>query len=158
MAKEDLNDESRVQEGADALNDERLDSFMVYPDRQKVWDLVAHDMGPQWVTMSQQDRQKMIKRYTANIIIEVKTMAGGMWEKLSPEQKRALFRARFIEKTVVPAKRQEALEGTKKEQEAFPDMDIWLLKNRDFMFGMTQTERTAAYNMARSKWEKANKK
>lgn len=152
-------DESRVPEGVEKFNKEQPDDdFLNFEERTRVWEMVADDLGSQWNTMDRDDREKVIERYTNNIIKEVKTMAGGIWEHLSPIQKRELFHARFIDANVVPAERQDAFKGKQKVQESFPDMDNWFLTNRNLMFGMMRTEREVAYRTARGKWEKEHKK
>jgi len=130
----------------------KKDWFLTYDDKQRVWQSLAAELGVQWQSMDREEKDRLVAKYTDTIIDEVVAMAGGIWEGLSLEEKRELFHARFIDKTVPAGEREAAMADTPKEE--FPDMDIWLLKNRDMMFGMTPKERESAYKTAKAKWEK----
>ncbi len=133
------------------------DWFLSYDDKNRVWTSIAADMGTAWQKLSREEKEQAVANYTEQVIDEVIAMAGGIWGGLSLEQKRELFHARFIDKTVPAAQRQARFEGTEKKEE-FLEMDNWFLKNRKLMEGMTLAERTALYKVAKAKWEKANKK
>mgnify|MGYP003576564254 CR=1 FL=1 len=132
----------------------KKDWFLTYEDRNRVWTAIADDMGDLWDRLSRPEKEAAVAKYTDRVIDEVIAMAGGIWGEISLEKKRELFHARFIDKTVAPSGREQALKGPEKKEE-FPDMDNWFLKNRHMMVGMNLAERTALYKTGKSKWQVA---
>ena len=79
-------------------------------------------------------------------------MAGGIWGKLSNEEKRELFRASFVDQTVAPEKRDAALKGeVPPPPPPFPDLETWQLQNRNLLSGMTPAEVKKLYGAAYTK-------
>lgn len=132
---------------------QKKDWFLTYDDKQRVWESLARELGMQWQAMDRDEKDRMVTKYTDTIIDEVVAMAGGIWQGLPLEKKRELFHARFIDKTVPAGERDAAMAGEAPEE--FPELGVWLLKNRDMLHGMTPKEAEKMYATAKGKWEKA---
>jgi len=138
--------------------------FLGFDEQQLVWDFASRELGADWHAMDRAAKDRYVERYVAGIIKEIMEMSGGIWATLSVEQKRELFRARFIDKTVKPAEREAAYEdvqrdlareGLVEDDAQFPDMEEWLLKNRKLLpSGMMPDEAKQLYAAARKNWEK----
>ncbi|HXV27262.1 MAG TPA: hypothetical protein VD862_04560 [Candidatus Paceibacterota bacterium] len=85
-----------------SIEEKTEDEFVRYDERMKLWGWLSREFGAKWEMMSQQQREATVQKYIVTIIEELKAMAGGLWDQLSPENKRELFHARFIDRTAPP--------------------------------------------------------